>query len=222
MKTRGGSGFLSGMLLGMLFSLIFGVLGLYLLIAMEFISVSVVEAPRIQALTEWTRYNLGLSILPFAVTIGLYLHNLQALSRGLRDNLPQDEIAQLEQLTDIWISLFFGIGVIWTAIGMRSALLHALGEPDFTGVSGAYVVLQRLVEGGILTALTTTIAGGIGGYLMRVFKSAWLGTRLSRYYQHQDRIQAARVEGLLSDIRTSINDLSVQSIPASCEWLEER
>jgi hypothetical protein len=32
-------------------------------------------------------------------------------------------------------------------------------------------VLQRSVEGGILTALTTTIVGGVGGYMMQVTKS---------------------------------------------------
>ena len=36
-------------------------------------------------------------------------------------------MVQLDHLTDIWTTLFFGTGVIWTAIGMRSALIFALG-----------------------------------------------------------------------------------------------
>jgi len=95
--------------------------------------------------------------------------------------------------------------VIWTAIGMRSALLYALGDPGVAAQAGATAVLQRLVEGGILTALTTTIVGGVGGYMMRVIKSSLLGTRLSRYYEAQEQHHASRVVALLSDIRASID-----------------
>jgi hypothetical protein len=138
------------------------------------------------------------------------VHSLRLLQQGLHDQRPADEISQLEHLNDVWTSLFFGIGVIWTAIGMRSALLYALGDPDIASQAGAYAVLQRLVEGGILTALTTTIVGGIGGYMMRVVKSSLLGTRLSRYYEEQEQHHAGRVEALLSDICESINCVSAR------------
>jgi len=198
-------GFFNGMLLGMTLSFIAGVVIVYLLTVLGIISIAVLEVPQIQGLFEWSRRNLGLSILPFAITLGLYLHSLRALRQRLDDNRPLDEISQLEHLNDVWTSLFFGIGVIWTAIGMRSALLYALGDPNVAAEAGAYAVLQRLVEGGILTALTTTIVGGIGGYVMRVIKSSLLGTRLSRYYEAQDQHHASRVEALLSDIRESID-----------------
>ena len=87
---------------------------------------------------------------------------------------------------------------------MRGALLHALGDPGVAAQAGAFNVLQRLVDGGILTALSTTILGGIGGYLMRVAKGLYLGARLNRYYGEQDRGQTSRVEHLLRDIRQSI------------------
>jgi hypothetical protein len=77
------------------------------------------------------------------------------------------------------------------------------------------------VDGGILTALTTTIVGGIGGYMMRVIKSSYLGTKLSRYYEEQEQHHAARVEQLLHDIRASIGDLSASPSPAAVELLEE-
>jgi hypothetical protein len=93
---------------------------------------------------------------------------------------------------------------------MRSALLFALGDPDVASQAGAYAVLQRLVDGGILTALTTTIVGGIGGYLMRVVKSSLLGTRLSRYYEEQEQHHTGRVEALLCEIRTSIDAMGVR------------
>jgi hypothetical protein len=223
MQAHRDRGFLSGMLLGIVLSLGTGLVAGYLLVTLDVVTVRLVDTPVIQAAVEWTRRNLGLSVLPFAVVLVLYLHNLRALEQRLANNRPQEEIAQLEHLIDVWTSLFFGIGVIWTAIGMRSALLYALGDPATAAQSGAYTILQRLVDGGILTALTTTIVGGIGGYLMRVIKSSWLGTRLSRYYEAQELLQAARVEQLLRDIRESIGCVTAGSSgAATCELLEER
>ena len=222
MKARNSRGFLSGMLLGVALSLLTGLIGVYLLIVLDIISVSVVDTPGLQAVSEWTRRNLGLSVLPFGITLALYVHSLRTLARRLDDNSPQNEVGQLEHLTDVWTSLFFGIGVIWTAIGMRSALLYAIGDPAVAAQSGAFAVLTRLVDGGILTALTTTIVGGIGGYLMRVIKSSYLGTKLSRYYEELEQRQAARVEHLLRDIRESIGDLSTGPSAVAYELIEEQ
>ena len=222
MKARNSRGFLSGMLLGVALSLLTGLIGVYLLIVLDIISVSVVDTPGLQAVNEWTRRNLGLSVLPFGITLALYVHSLRTLARRLDDNSPQNEVGQLEHLTDVWTSLFFGIGVIWTAIGMRSALLYAIGDPAVAAESGAFAILTRLVDGGILTALTTTIVGGVGGYLMRVIKSSYLGTKLSRYYEELEQRQAARVEHLLRDIRESIGDLSTGPSAVAYELIEEQ
>ncbi|MEN8204447.1 MAG: hypothetical protein ABFS24_00420 [Pseudomonadota bacterium] len=221
MKRLKDRGFFNGMLLGMMLSFITGLVVVYLLTVLELISVSVLEVPQVQVLFEWSRRNLGLSVLPFGITLGLYIHSLRTLKQWLDDNRPLDEISQLEHLNDVWTSLFFGIGVIWTAIGMRSALLFALGDTDAAAEAGASAVLQRLVEGGILTALTTTIVGGIGGYVMRVTKSSLLGTRLSRYYEEQEQHHANRVEALLSDIRESIDCASARS-STPCGLQEEQ
>ena len=198
-------GFFNGLLLGITLSLGIGLVAMYLLTMFGIMSVSLLEVPQVQLLLEWSQRNLGLSIIPFGITLGLYVHSLHRLQQGLKDQRPQDEVGQLEHLNDVWTSLFFGIGVIWTAIGMRSALLYALGDPDIATQAGAFAVLQRLVEGGILTALTTTIVGGVGGYMMRVLKSSLLGTRLSRYYEEQEQHHGNRVEALLADIRESVN-----------------
>jgi hypothetical protein len=88
--------------------------------------------------------------------------------------------------------------------------------------SGAFAILSRLVDGGILTALTTTIVGGVGGYLMRVIKSSWLGTRLNRYYEQQDQRHATQVEHLLRDIRESIGCLAATPSAAVYEPVEEQ
>jgi len=222
MADGNGRSFLSGMLFGVVVSLVTGLVGMYLLVALDIMSVSLLGTPGLQVVSEWTRRNLGLSVLPFAITLGLYIHTLRALAGRLDDGSPQDVIGHLEHLTDVWISLFFGIGVIWTAIGMRNALLYALGDPTAAAQSGAFTILSRLVDGGILTALTTTIVGGVGGYLMRVIKSSWLGTRLSRHYDQQDQRHAAQVEHLLHEIRESIAGLAATSSAAVHEAVKEK
>jgi hypothetical protein len=114
--------------------------------------------------------------------------NLTRLNRLLDDlsaGFPQ--IVELDQLLDVWIHLFVGIGVIWTAVGMRSALQAALGDPGEALVDTAGSVLQKLVDGGILLALTTTIVGGVGGYLMRLGKTMTVGARLNGFYDANNR-----------------------------------
>jgi hypothetical protein len=204
MKHCRGHRFFTGMLQGMGSGLVLGLVTLYLLSGQDAVPSLQAQASWIQTLTHWVYRNFGWSLLPFGITLALYLASLRQLDRRLAENSPQDEISQIEHLTDVWISLFFGIGVIWTAIGMRGALLHALGEPGIAAQTGAFTVLQRLVDGGILTALSTTILGGIGGYLMRVTKGLYLGARLNRYYGEQDQGQSARVEDLLRGIQQSI------------------
>jgi hypothetical protein len=222
MANQNARSFLSGMLLGVVLSLVTGLVGTYVLVALNIVSVSVVDTPGLQAVSDWTQRNLGLSVLPFVITLGLYIHSLRALARRLNEGAAANDVGHFEHLTEVWTSLFFGIGVIWTAIGMRSALLLALGDPAGAAQAGAFAILTRLVDGGILTALTTTIVGGVGGYLMRVIKSSYLGTRLSRYYEQQDQHHAARVEHLLSDIRDSLGCLAATASPSAYELLEEK
>ena len=78
-------------------------------------------------------------------------------------------------------------GVIWTAVGMRSALQSALGDPDGALTDTASNVLRKLVDGGILLALTTTIVGGVGGYLMRLGKTVLVGAGLQDFYEETNR-----------------------------------
>ncbi len=112
----------------------------------------------------------------------------------------------LDHLTDIWTTLFFGTGVIWTAIGMRSALIFALGDPDTTIQEGAFAVLERMVDGGILLALSTTIFGGIGGYMMRVFKSISLGASLQQHYDRAARVDTSIMRESLQRIEQHLTE----------------
>lgn len=127
--------------------------------------------------------NLQGSIPLFALVVLAYIAQMHALGKLFRKQRPPvDMVVRREQLLDLCASLFFGIGVIWTAIGMRSALLFALGDTAQVTAESGMAVLQRLVDGGILLALSTTIVGGIGGYLMRAGKQLLFGRELAILY----------------------------------------
>lgn len=131
------------------------------------------------ALLNWAWLNLGWSLVIFGILGLLYIRSMNRLSRQLDAGEPALRIAHTEQVLDTWIGLFIGAGVVWTAIGMRAALIHALGNTDTVVETGAYGVLKRMVDGGILLALSTTILGAVGGYLMRLVKTIRLGSRLA-------------------------------------------
>ncbi len=142
------------------------------------------------SLGGWVDSNLGHSVWLFAIILTVFLMNLTRLSGLLADAVRPPgftEVIELDQLLDVWIHLFVGIGVIWTAVGMRSALQAALGDPGEALVDSAGSVLQKLVDGGILLALTTTIVGGVGSYLMRLGKAMTVGARLNTFYEAHNR-----------------------------------
>jgi len=188
------------LLLGIGVSLGLGFVTLYLLIVQEILNLSLLSVSGLGPLFSWLESNFGYSLVLFTVTFMLYLYSLGQLKQRIDGGRPPEEVAQMEHLTDVWTGLFFGIGVIWTAIGMRAALLHALGNTGAGQEPDAFAMLQRLVEGGILTALSTTILGGAGGYLMRLVKTFYVGVRLSRFYDEQERYQGRKVEALLTEI----------------------
>ena len=173
---------------------------LYLMRRNDFVSFSPDRLPSIDPWLDWAFANLGMSIPVFAAILVAYVVSLRRLRARLDSERPIDEIVQLDHLTDMWTTLFFGTGVIWTAIGMRSALLFALGDPDSTIQQGAFAVLQRMVDGGILLALSTTIFGGVGGYLMRVYKSVAIGTRLQQRYDRAARVDTSSMRESLERI----------------------
>ena len=141
------------------------------------------------SLGAWLDANLGHSVWLFALILTVFLMNLTRLNKLLNDSSDPGftEVVELDQLLDVWIHLFVGIGVIWTAVGMRSALQAALGDPGEALVDSAGSVLQKLVDGGILLALTTTIVGGVGSYLMRLGKAMTVGARLNAFYEAHSR-----------------------------------
>ena len=157
-------------------------------------------------LVDWTTTNLGHSTWVFSACLGLFVYTLTKLNSQLERKAEYQSVVQLDQLSDVWIHLFVGIGVIWTAIGMRSALVTTLSVPD-TLANDASQVLGRLVDGGILLALSTTIVGAIGGYLMRLAKTIYVGSSLTEYYQYHDRVDVQLAMGQLTQIETLLEQL---------------
>ncbi len=153
------------------------------------------------------RTNLQSSIPFFVIVVLMYTVQLVKLKLLLTLESPNlADIASRDQLLDVCSSLFFGIGVIFTAIGMRDALLFALGDPELAASQQAFSLLERLVDGGILLALSTTIVGGVGGYILRVVKSLLIGSKLNEAYlkAHNNDVEnhnetLLRIERLLSE-----------------------
>jgi pimeloyl-ACP methyl ester carboxylesterase len=149
---------------------------------------------------HWAYTNLGSSIPVFAALLLAYFITLGRLREALRHDRAITKIVHFDHLTDIWTTLFFGTGVIWTAIGMRSALMFALGDRAAAMEQGAFAMLERMVDGGILLALSTTIFGGVGGYVMRVYKTVSLGTELQQQYDKAARADTSQMRASLQRI----------------------
>lgn len=196
--------FIKGLAAGALGTLIGGAATLYVLSRMGVIHFDETAISNPGAWLHWAYTNLGLSIPVFAGLLLAYFVTLGRLRHALDTGRPIDQILQLDHLTDIWTTLFFGTGVIWTAIGMRSALIFALGDRDAALAQGAFAMLERMIDGGILLALSTTIFGGIGGYLMRVYKTITLGTELQKKYDKAARADTSEMRESLTRIEAHL------------------
>ena len=217
-KSHATSVFWVGFITGSLGVVLSAVTLLYVLDMSALVAPSVADLPTIQGMLAWTYENLRLSVIPFGATLLLYTGSLIRLKRFLRDqNSAMEKVAQTDHLVDIWINLFFGIGVIWTAIGMRGALLDGLGDLNAQSAAklGAFSILQRLVDGGILLALSTTIFGAVGGYLLRLVKSLAVGTQMQAYYHRLAEQQTDAVQSSLRSIDAHLNRLVSTATPKS-------
>ena len=74
-------------------------------------------------------------------------------------------------------------------------------------------MLQALVDQGILLALSTTIVGGIGGYLMRIAKLLRLGPLLDAFYTRLNSEHSDAVLARLEAIERAVLDLAPQDSP---------
>lgn len=166
--------------------------------------------------------SLGAS-LPLFVLLGLAFAIVLVRLAGtfdMADAAEFERIVRLDQLSEVLIQLFVGVGVgvVWTAIGMRDALVAALANTDAALADSAGDVLAALVDGGILVALTSTIVGGLGGYGMKLLKSLLLGGTLHAFYaDHAGR----DVRALLATVRRIEAMLDAGAAPGECPREEE-
>jgi len=207
--------FVSGLTLGAITALAGGMAAVYILNMTQVVAISIVGVPDIHQTPDiyqtlaWAYDNLRLSVIPFSLVLMLFCRDLVMMRRQLDQSaISLEAVCQRESLIDMWAKIFFGIGVIWTAIGLRNALLEGVGGLDASAAAaqGAFVILRRLVDGGILLALSTTIVGGIGGYAMHLFKALLVGKKLQAYYLQADARQADEVARTLNAMA---RDLSI-------------
>lgn len=210
MRGNASRSFVAGLAGGAVSALIGATGLLYLAARTEYVQLKLSGGASVPAWFGWIDHNLGLSVPVFIVVMLLFHLTLSELGARVADQDSPDRVAQLDHLADIWISLFFGTGVIWTAIGMRNALLFALGDPVSSVGDGAMALLQRMVDGGILVALSTTIVGGVGGYLMRLVKTVQCGAGLRRFYAEHGRADAVAIRDSLEKMHQSLNKAAPQ------------
>ena len=196
--------FFQGMFAGLTGTLVGGVALVYALARANVVEISNTAISNPADWLQWAYTNLGSSIPVFALLLIAFFVTLGRLRRALDQDRPVNQIVQLDQLSDIWTTLFFGAGVIWTAIGMRSALIFALGDREAALNGGAFQMLERMIDGGILLALSTTIFGGVGGYVMRVYKTVSLGAELQQRYDIAARADTSEMRESLQRIEQKL------------------
>jgi len=130
---------------------------------------------------------LGSSTIFFIPACFVYAFFFLRLHSNLQHSSYQKELAEKIVFynggLELSITIFFAIGVLFTAWGLQNALVNALGNVSKAEAAslGAWGILKRLVDNGILIALWTTIVGGAGGYSLRLIKYLFLGKRLYRF-----------------------------------------
>ena len=130
--------------------------------------------------------HLRYSVIPFGYLLLQYTYLIYRISQLIRqENTKLAQLTYYDRLLNATLGAFFGVGVIWTAVGMESALMQALGTigqgSNMAPSLSAWQMLERLVNGGLLLALSTTVFGGVCGYILRILKIVLLGNEWDRF-----------------------------------------
>ena len=159
-----------------------------------------------QGVTNWLALNLGYSAPLFCVALLFVTHSMACLLEELgKDKCCSSRTFHLEHRVDIGISLLFGIGVLFTAIGIRDALMTAI-DGEVAATNGGEV-LALLVSGGILSAMTTTVVGGALGYSIRVIKVLATGEKLEKVHARMMGEGLQKQEALLQCISNQLKTI---------------
>ena len=161
--------------------------------------------------TNWLALNLGYSAPLFCVALLFVVHSMACLLEELgKDKCCSSRTFHLEHRVDIGISLLFGIGVLFTAIGIRDALTTAI-DGEAAAINGGEV-LALLVNGGILSAMTTTVVGGALGYSLRVIKVLATGEKLEKVHARMMGEGLQKQEALLQCISNQLKTIGERRI----------
>ena len=156
---------------------------------------------------------LGSSILFFVLALGGFCFCMWKLNFNLMTHGPEaDNEADIRFYnagTDIFITIFFAIGVLFTAWGLQNALVSSIGGVNKIEAAqiGAWGILKRLVDNGILIALWTTIIGGGGGYLLRFVKYICLGKQLTEFSIQQRKLENDMLFAKLDAIKDNMGKM---------------
>jgi len=138
---------------------------------------------RINYLTD----NLGFSINWFLAALVYYFFSFFKLKMNLRnyETHPQNEklILFYNSSVEMCITLCFATGVIYTSIGIISAVTSSLGNltQEQALREGSFGILSKFINNGLLTALLSTVVYGIAGYILRIVKQIFLGKSLIQF-----------------------------------------
>jgi hypothetical protein len=152
---------------------------------------------------------LGTSVVFFFLDLCLFFYSLGQIRKNL-DKKDAENSSYWYRMNDLSINIFLGIGVIYTAIGMQSGLMASLGNltQETAKDIGAWGILNRMVRGGIIMALSTTIVGGVGGYIMKLLRHLTLGRLIEKARKWNREIRDREILSVLHEIRDGINNLN--------------
>jgi len=105
-----------------------GLVVLGLLYAGNAVNVFSADVNPVQHLLTWMTDNLRASVYAFAAVLVLFVVLVDRLRTLLQLEAPLAQISQVEYLSDLCTSLFFGIGVIWTCLLYTSAAAYYLSR----------------------------------------------------------------------------------------------
>lgn len=151
--------------------------------------------------------HLGSSIYFFSANFLLFILGAIKLSAALgEDQIDYDRIKYWDSVINSSIALFFGIGIIYTAVGMQQAFQIALKnlDQDMAQELGPWGILNRLLDGGLLMALSTTIVGSALGYIFKMLRVLVLGPKLIKIGNKTENINHRELIDILSDINKKL------------------
>ncbi len=166
----------------------------------------IVTVNRVSMISKYIEY-LGSSKYFFSIFFICLIITSICLYKSLTEEDQNfQKIMYWNSLADTFIILFFATGVIYTAIGMQTSFETTLTGFDtkMAGSMNPMKILSNLLDTGLLTALFTTIVGGVLGYGCRLIKYLLFGYKLLNAKKTNDSKSFEQVMERLDSIESSL------------------